>query len=691
MSNRYKGGIISATPPTTSTSAASGTWTLEQQMQAQAASTWPSPPVFIEDLFSTYLYTGNGGTNAINNGIDLAGNGGLVWAKARNLSGGSVPYEAGVHLLYDTNRGVNSAISSNSTSAAYTDSGHMTSFNNNGFTLAGNWEPNEFGYNYASWTFRKQPKFFDIVTYTGTGSNTTIAHSLGSVPGCIMIKRTNTTGAWQVYHRSLANTQYLVLNTTAAAATGATRWNSTTPTSTVFSLGTDATVNASGGTYVAYIFAHDAGGFPVSGGGSTNGISCGSFTTNGSGGATVTLGYEPQFILFKKSSGAGYWYMLDNMRGMPVGDNSVSGDAYLYPNASDAENLSTNAISPNATGFVVNTGAVTDASSTYIYIAIRRGPMKVPTSGTSVFAPTTYTGNGSSPRTITTSNGVTDLLLAAWQYNTGGNRGTWDRLRGNSVSLLTTATDAEVVPPANTPPYDASFDTNSGFIAGPAWNAYLNQSAIPVVAYTFKRAPSFFDVVCYTGTGANPTSFTHNLGVVPEMMIIKCRGASRPWPVYHVALGTGAGSAVYLDSNAAGAGLTFNTAPTSTVFTVTDGGYVNQSGQTYVNYLFSTCAGVSKVGSYTGTGTTLQIDCGFTGGARFVLIKRTDSTGDWYVWDSARGIVAGNDPYLLLNSTAAEVTNTDYVDTYSAGFELSSTAPAGINASGGTYIFLAIA
>jgi hypothetical protein len=110
-----------------------------------------------------------------------------------------------------------------------------------------------------------------------------------------------------------------------------------------------------------------------------------------------------------------------------------------------------------------------------------------------------------------------------------------------------------------------------------------------------------------------------------------------------------------------------------------------------VAYLFATCAGVSKVGSYTGTGTTLQVNCGFTAGSRFVLIKRTDSTGDWYVWNSALGIIAGNDPYILLNSTAAQVTGTDYVDTYNAGFEISSTAPAGINASAGTYIFLAIA
>lgn len=127
---------------------------------------------------------------------------------------------------------------------------------------------------------------------------------------------------------------------------------------------------------------------------------------------------------------------------------------------------------------------------------------------------------------------------------------------------------------------------------------------------------------------------------------------------------------------------------TSTTISFTSYGLA--ANTTYVCYLFATCAGVSKCGTYTGTGTTHQIDCGFTGGARFVLIKKTSGTGSWYVWDSARGIVSGNDPYLLLNSTAAEVTNTDYIDTYSAGFEISSTAPSEINENGGSFIFLAI-
>jgi hypothetical protein len=177
------------------------------------------------------------------------------------------------------------------------------------------------------------------------------------------------------------------------------------------------------------------------------------------------------------------------------------------------------------------------------------------------------------------------------------------------------------------------------------------------------------------------------------MMIVKMRSsAGYNWFVYHSALGNSSG--INLNSTGASAGygtaLWNSTTPTSTVFSLGTNSNINNSGDTFVNYLFATCAGVSKVGTYTGTGTTLQINCGFTAGSRFVMIKRTDSTGDWYVWDSARGIVAGNDPYLFMNSTAAEVTGTDYVDTYSAGFEISSTAPAAINANGGSFIFFAV-
>jgi len=181
-------------------------------------------------------------------------------------------------------------------------------------------------------------------------------------------------------------------------------------------------------------------------------------------------------------------------------------------------------------------------------------------------------------------------------------------------------------------------------------------------------------------------------------MIVKCRNtASTSWITYHKGVNGGVTPEQYyllLQSNQASVALSAiwnDTSPTTSVFTVGAQGSVGASGRTYIAYLFASCPGISKVGGYTGTGTTQQINCGFTAGARFVMIKRTDSTGDWYVWDTARGIVSGNDSYLLLNSTAAEVTNTDYIDPLSSGFEISSSAPAAINASGGTFIYLAIA
>jgi hypothetical protein len=140
-----------------------------------------------------------------------------------------------------------------------------------------------------------------------------------------------------------------------------------------------------------------------------------------------------------------------------------------------------------------------------------------------------------------------------------------------------------------------------------------------------------------------------------------------------------------------GAATTWNsTRPTASVFSV--GTSYNTNGPyNYVAYLFASCPGVSKVGSYTGNGSSQTINCGFAAGARFVMIKRTDSTGDWYVWDTARGIVAGNDPHLSLNTGSPEVTTDDTIDTASSGFVVNQVAATNVNVSSATYIYLAIA
>jgi hypothetical protein len=349
--------------------------------------------------------TGNGGAQTIVNDIDLAGEGGLVWEKDRNNTNG--------HHLWDTARGA-FYLASQSTAAQAASSGFT--FNSNGFTI-----PAPFGNvdTHASWTFRKQPKFFDVVTYTGTGVARTVAHNLGSVPGCIIVKRTDTAGFdWLVYHRSTGNTNRLLLNDTAAAASGTSFWNDTTPTSTVFTVGTNVNGNASGGTYVAYIYAHDAGGFGLTG--TDNVISCGSFTTDGSGNATVNLGYEPQWIMYRRSASSDNWRMVDSMRGFDYLNYTR-----LSANLADIEAVTAgDYIHPTATGFAT-TGAI-GTSTEVIYIAIRRGPMAVPELGTTVFAPVTFTS--ASPYVATTGFPV-DLVISRFS-NTASNPRWVDRLRG---------------------------------------------------------------------------------------------------------------------------------------------------------------------------------------------------------------------------------------------------------------------
>ena len=614
-------------------------------------------PNYIEDVFSTYLTTGTGVSNTltVNNGNDLAGKGGLVWGKSRNVAGSN-------HILVDTARGVNTTLSTDNTGAQVTSFPTISSFLSNGFTATN--YVNSLADTFTFWTFRKQPKFFDVVTWTGDGTaGRTIPHNLGSVPGCIIVKRTSGAANWIVYHRSTGNTKYLLLNGTAMADNDVDYWYSTTPTSTNFTVNSYGDVNGSGSTYVAYIYAHNAGGFGLTG--TDNVISCGSFTTDGSGNATVNLGYEPQWLMTKTSTAATNWFITDNMRGF-----ALNGTQVLNPNTSAAESANP-WFQPNATGFDVVGGYT---SQTFIYIAIRRGPMKVPTDATKVFAPVSQASHG----TVTTNFPV-DLSIAT-PNALATNKSAIDRLRGNDRYLWTNSTNADASYGSS---YTFNYATNTGFV-----DTYFN-SGFNIAYWNFRRAPSFFDEVCWTGASADQT-LNHNLAAIPELIIYKRRGSTGNWYTgctftssnysnLNLNLTNAASTLAYTD------GGPFSAQPTATQFSV--GQFYSTT--TMVAYLFATCAGVSKVGSYTGTGATQTISCGFTGGARFVLVKRTDSTGDWYVWDTARGMVSGTDPSLLLNSTAAEV-NANSIYTATTGFQIVSTA-AGINASGGTYIYLAIA
>jgi hypothetical protein len=666
---------------------------IKKLLQAAAGNAGES--LYVEDVFSTYLYTGTGSAQTITNGIDLDGEGGLVWIKKRN--------SALKHLLYDTERGIYKDLNTNDTSAEDSASNNLTAFNSNGFSIGDGSEVSSSSDTRASWTFRKAEKFFDVVTYTGNGvAGRTVAHNLGSVPACMIVKRTNAVQGWAVYHVGMDATNpenwMMRLNSTDARSDlTPSRWNDTAPTSTDFTLSDNNEVNGNGDTYVAYLFASDAGGFGDDG--SENIIKCGSYTVDGSGySPNVELGFEPQWVLMKPATVSGTaWVIMDTMRGW-VNNGTAADDANLRPNVSDAEAV--NDIGwPYSTGFYA--GYRGSPGSDWIYIAIRR-PMKTPESGTEVFMPTATSG---ATGTQITTGFASDLQIT--KYRPGSDAPRWaDRLRGFAATdadteqtLYSNGTDAEV----------AGGDTqntlwNTGFKIGGTLGG------LSVIYYSFKRATGFFDMVAYSGSSTLFQTYNHNLGVEPEMFIVKCRNSgtdgNSPADWYVAVKGaaaSGAGSgyvfsgglnksdAVLDDSTWGGVSSTTFT-PWYAALRSGPAGLVCQIlNNTYIAYLFATLAGVSKVGSYTGTGADLNVDCGFSAGARFILIKRTDSTGDWYVWDSARGIVAGNDPYFLLNSAAGEVTGTDYIDPLSSGFTVTSSAPAALNASGGTYIFLAIA
>ncbi len=391
-----------------------------------AAGAASAAKTYVEDVFSTWLYTGNGSTQTITNGIDLSGKGGLVWTKGRS--------GATNHRLVDTARGATQSLTSNGTTGELEELTGVTSFSSTGYSLGADTDYNTNAATYASWTFRKAAKFFDVVTYTGNGTSQDIAHSLGSTPGCVIIKPTSYSDNWTVWHRSAASpawTRKLYLNTTSAVIGASSEFNSKDPTSTVFSVGSDFSTNGSGQTFVAYLFAHDAGGFGDSGNDSV--VSCGSFTTNGSGvGTAVTLGWEPQWVVYKSTVGSSAWKIVDTMRGIPTGGN----DAVLSTNNSNAENSNSNEIDVSAAGFQM-VGNV-NLNDTYIYIAIRRGPMKTPTDATKVFSAIAATNASGTARTI----GFPADMSITNDRTSGYGHWVNDRLRGYANTNATGAANA---------------------------------------------------------------------------------------------------------------------------------------------------------------------------------------------------------------------------------------------------------
>lgn len=642
-----------------------------------------SDKLYVDDVFSTWLYNGNGATQTINNGIDLSGNGGMVWIKGRSPTSS--------HRLYDTARSASSLLATDATAAAVVGGGGniITSFDSAGFTLPNN-AGNTSGQIYTSWTFRNASKFFTHLTISHTnGASTNINLSeLGTV-GMVVAKITNTTGEWTTWHRNLTIGNNLQMNSV-VTQTGINAWLSVSGTTAILAS------TAPTGTYIIYAWAHDTSADGM--------VQCGTYT-GGTVGTLVNLGWEPQFVLIKAASGElpHHWHTFDSMRGLA----KTTGSSYkLSPNITDAESPNVSDIYPESNGFSLpQTGSSINGSGySYVYLAIRI-PNKPPTNGTEVFQPVTYTGTNTDNRLVNT--GIkTDLALFRQRNGSGtGYEGfvVGDRLRGQpwlktgSGQQETALADGLDQQSVNATEYGTAFSSMVGVFVGnntgnigTSTNINANTTSSFHIVEAFRRAPGFMDIVCYTGTATN-MAVSHQLGVAPELMIFKSRGSSQSWPVY---FGDNT-SALLLnlsDAKTSASSVLWNsTHPTDTSFTLGAWPVHNTSTIPHVAYLFASLPGISKVGSYTGNGTSQTIDCGFTTGTRFVLLKRTESAGNWFVMDTARGIVAGNDPFLRANLTTAEDGTYDLVDTDNSGFIVNQESVQNLNVIGATYIYLAIA
>jgi hypothetical protein len=317
-----------------------------------------------------------------------------------------------------------------------------------------------------------------------------------------------------------------------------------------------------------------------------------------------------------------------------------------------------------------------------------------------------YTGDNTSNRDITGLNFTPDFTWIK-PRSIAGSHGLFDAVRGASKSLRSHDTRAEDTSSAGSDldsfisggiRVDPSsfIDTNTNGATTVAWNWKANGAGSSNTAGTISSTVSAnttagFSVVTYTGTGSNAT-VGHGLGVAPAMIIVKNRGTTTDWAVYHKSLTS---AAYWLELNSSGGvsgpnSVVFNsTAPTSTVFSVGTNDRTNATNS-YVAYCFSEVPGYSSMGSYTGNLSTDGpfIFTGFR--PRFVMGKRTDSSGDWFILDAARSTYNQTNVFLYPHSSAAEGANAYQTDFLSNGFKLRNVNTQA-NASGGTYVYMAFA
>lgn len=290
--------------------------------------------------FDIVTWTGTGsGSATVATFCDLS-SGGMVWVKSRSA--------AGSHNIYYKTSAAES-VRTFAMQGFSADSASTATLGVSTFTVP----DNSAGVTYVAWVFRKDAANFDLLTFTGTGANQSVAHGLGSTPGVVIVRRVRSSGnSGFIQHASRGGSAYKAINSTNAEASDATYWNSTLANSTHISLGSSSNVNASGGTFLAMVF----------GGADT---AAGQYTGNGTTQA-VSVGFRPRYLLVWVT-GVGSPYIYDTVRSTDWTGN----DAGLTPASSSGDNTSSNVLQQDATGFTLPSSTMNVNAAQYAYLAIK--------------------------------------------------------------------------------------------------------------------------------------------------------------------------------------------------------------------------------------------------------------------------------------------------------------------------------
>jgi hypothetical protein len=644
-----------------------------------------------EDLFAINAYWGDATQKTITNNLDMTGSGGLVWIKNRGSSGQD-------HILTDTVRGANKALNSNSSGSEGNSTNQLKAFGSTGFTIGTDSSVNQSSKGMMAYSFVKARGFMDIVEYTGTGTSTTnnvIPHDLGAIPGVIITKNLSQVSNWGFWHKDLTRSQMLRLDSSAGAVSVSDAFLS--DTDTTFTLGQNGTPNDQGSDYVAYLFASD----------DTN-IKCGSYMGNEISNG-INCGFRPAFVIIKRVDGGSNWVLMDNVRGSMI----------FRPNTDDAEvNEGGWGFGFTSTGFNGNPGyseISINSSTKYVYIAISDSAFSADTTeltftddtdlqflkaGAAVSSPASTTQTDAFSTTLYTGNSSTQSITTG--IDNTKNSLLWLKKRNSSGDHILTHTSAPVAS-GRTDLYAFSTNTTGGLVETPYAVNGLNSTGFDVggsnttnngnmVAWNFRAAPNFMDIVTWTGNGST-RNIPHGLTSVPGMMIVKKTSGSGSWEVYHTS--TGNEKTLRLNSSNGQAGTTAwdDTTPTSTHFTLSSSTDVNQNGEEYVAYLFANTGSI-KCGTYTGytSGSGVYVNgVGFKPG--WLMVKRATGSGSWSIFDNKRSSATNVDRYLRADGLWGETIDGGfgpYVWFNANGFQIDDRSDSDFNSSGETFIYIAI-